>query len=652
MKAKSVVALKKLNQYGFDHWIVGVLFAVIIGMSGTYYLISTHAVSWSGELQLGSDKSLCLNNNDGKATSANKVDIYTCNSNPDQKWTIDEISSNRFQLKDAAGTCLDDNDNGGSGAKVITWGCNSSAHAQVWEWEASKLQNAYQTVCVNDPYGAATSGTQLIMYGCTGTSNELWYEDSSGGGSNTSAGSGYYVSTTGSNNNNGTQAAPFATLAKCQSAMEVGSLKTCYIEAGTYKPTNDGSGCSDSSNALLLTSKDSGETWSYAPQNGYDTAVLDGQATSSNNGLNTGICVEAANVTVNGLQLENFQQTFIHVLGGANANVTNNIVHNSYDQPFVAAIKLDTLSEGSRVTHNVVYDVPSNGISSHSCNGGYGGCDQGISNDVIAYNVVYNYCEDDYDCGGVEFQDYDTPRSTNIVAEYNYVRDGDLVGPGAPANDTGGIGGGRAIYLDDGTSNVTIKGNIVTGKNDYCLQIHGGADDTYINNICDLQTPAANQNVGNNGESILYFQGSPKSNNMTGDIAERNIVIGSDKNGGQGYNGDGSATSKLTVSDSAYYNYAGGSSGSCDSDGIRICGTGGTDSSPHGVSGMFNTCPTNGANSWSFVLNPSSVVLTSSVDFTEPANDRGILWGRPGYWGPPGYAIPHTGNAPSYKPTC
>jgi beta-glucanase (GH16 family) len=465
---------------------------------------------------------------------------------------------------------------------------------------------------------------------------------------------GFYVATNGNDNNAGTLQSPFVTLGKCQSAMEASStIKTCYIRAGTYKMQQSaGTGCSASSEALLLADSDKGETWSFYPPDGYDSAIIDGGASGSNNGLDTGICIQTSNVTIDGLQLQHFGSNFIHVLGGPNATITNNIVHDSYDQPFVAAIKMDTLSQGAHVTHNVVYNVASNGISSHSCNGGYGGCAQGISNDVIAYNVVYNYCEDDYDCGAIEFQDYDSPSSTNILAAYNYVRDGDLVGPGAPQNDGGGIGGGRALYMDDGTSNVTYKGNIITGKNEYCVQIHGGANDIFKNNICDLQPPASNQTIGNDGMSITYLQNSSHvaANYMTNNHSDNNIIIGNDPNGGNGYDGDGTAPSKLEISNSAYHNYASGPSGSCDVGGINDCGAGGTDSSPQSISTLFNPCPTDGADSWSFELESSSPALSSPISFPQSASDTGVAWGRPGFWGPPGYKIPHTGNPPSYKP--
>lgn len=462
----------------------------------------------------------------------------------------------------------------------------------------------------------------------------------------------FYVSPSGNDSNAGTSAAPFATFNECRSAMRASTtIKTCYVMAGTYHPASGGTNfCSENTVALVLQSQDAGETWSYDPASGPDTAIIDGGASSGSTGLASGVCVQGAtNVTINGLQLQHFQDSFIRVLGTDNTTITNNIVHDSYDHPFIAAIKLDTVSQNTNVTHNVIYNVPSNGISAHSCNGGYGGCSQGITGDVVAYNVVYNYCTDDYDCGAVEFQDYDSPRSTNIIAEYNYVRDGDLIGPDAPANDDGGIGGGRALYMDDGTSNVTYQGNIVTGKNNICVQIHGGSNDTYKNNICDIQPPAANQNIGNTGMYTVYFQNSSQGNGMTNDHADNNIIIGSDPSGGYGYVND-SAPTQLEVSNNAYHNYVTGPTGSCYSGGMNICGGAGTDSKPQSVSNLFTQCPNDGADPWSFELSANSPARSLPVSFPEPSNDRSISWGHPGFWGPPGYTIPHTGNAPSYNP--
>jgi hypothetical protein len=74
---------------------------------------------------------------------------------------------------------------------------------------------------------------------------------------------GYYVATTGNDSNAGTLAAPFATIAKCQTAMRGSSTKTCYIRAGTYSYSTSFSSCYGNSFAAEMTTADNGETLSY-----------------------------------------------------------------------------------------------------------------------------------------------------------------------------------------------------------------------------------------------------------------------------------------------------------------------------------------------------------------------------------------------------
>lgn len=185
---------KPLGQKGFHHVIVPLLvFVILFGIGGAYFYIVSRAAGNGTELQLGYDKGLCMDNFRGSSAIRNKVDIWGCNGSSAQAWSFSSLGSNRFLVKDAAGTCLDDIGDGGSGAHVQTYGCNGNDHAQVWSWQGSQLQNVYSKVCVNDPGYSKGNGTQLIVYGCQGSSNELWYEVSQGGGS-----TGGYSGSTGS----------------------------------------------------------------------------------------------------------------------------------------------------------------------------------------------------------------------------------------------------------------------------------------------------------------------------------------------------------------------------------------------------------------------------------------------------------------------
>ena len=129
----------------------------------------------------------------------------------------------------------------------------------------------------------------------------------------------FYVATNGNDGNPGTLASPFATLARAQTAMRNSStVKTTYVRGGTYNFTT----------MLTLTQADNGETWSYYPLDGYNSAILDATnmafsycAQSGNNAM---ILVEGANITINGLKLQNFSSTGIQIVGDDHApNGTN-----------------------------------------------------------------------------------------------------------------------------------------------------------------------------------------------------------------------------------------------------------------------------------------------------------------------------------------
>jgi hypothetical protein len=74
--------------------------------------------------------------------------------------------------------CIDDRGNGSSdGSQIIIWGCNHGDSAQDWTWTNYELQ--HDGMCANDP-GYGGSGSKLILYSCTGSSNEKWSHASYG----------------------------------------------------------------------------------------------------------------------------------------------------------------------------------------------------------------------------------------------------------------------------------------------------------------------------------------------------------------------------------------------------------------------------------------------------------------------------------------
>ncbi|HET8708865.1 MAG TPA: right-handed parallel beta-helix repeat-containing protein [Candidatus Saccharimonadales bacterium] len=426
---------------------------------------------------------------------------------------------------------------------------------------------------------------------------------------------GIFVATNGDDaTGDGSIAKPFATLGRAQTAMRAGGPQITYIRGGSYSPPAVTS--SGVTYALYLTAADSGQTWSYYPPDGYNSAILDGGSTTATTGLDEMITIDGgSNITIDGLQIQHFKWIGIGVHGGehyyeahpdntgmAQGNtIKNNIVHDGgYDMSVDFGYGYSAISAIYNVpdttfSHNVVYNILPNGINVTAGNKGAGG---NISNLLYDGNVVLSSCLDVSDGAALYVQDTNLS-STNVRIRNNFVRDVGAVG--TPA---------RGIYLDDGASNVVISGNIVTGRMDWPFTIHGGNNDTFRGNIVDL---------GTSGDEILLYQSSSIPSAMSGNSIESNIVVSG--GGGGAYHGS-SPGALPVIQNNVYYNYA-GSQVSSSGDGMN------GDTSPVRVNPQLS--------GWNYDLAAGSPVFSAPVNF--PPIE--------GNWGPPGYVIPQTGTPPS-----
>jgi hypothetical protein len=442
-------------------------------------------------------------------------------------------------------------------------------------------------------------------------------------------GRGFYVATFGSDNNPGTLAQPFATLRKAQKAMQASStIKTTYIRSGKYSPP--AVSANGNTYALYLTSADNGETWSYYPPDGYNSAILDGGSTGPGSGIKEMITIEGgSHITINGLQLQNFDWIGVAVHGGAkflgNFPITvdtasgniieNNMVENGYGG---SGEVFDVYNNGgivgtmsvpnTTVTNNVVINQNGRGISFVSAGPHSGVTYSGLR---ITNNVVLNSNSLNLDSSAIYLQDAGT-KTTGILVSNNFIRD---YGTSSDRR--------KGIYLDDGLSNATVSGNIIAGLGAYAFQYHGGHNDIITGNIVDL---------GSAPHTVVAYQWSGINSPMPGNSFTNNIIISAAAAGVQ----DGYFTGRgtfpggndqlLTVNNNAYYNYAGGP---VDSG----CGY----SSPVCIKDTNSVTVNPQLSGWTYTIAPGSPVFNSPVSFP----------GIAGGWGPPGYVIPHTGTPPS-----
>ncbi len=406
----------------------------------------------------------------------------------------------------------------------------------------------------------------------------------------------FYVATNGSDSNAGTLAAPFATFTKAQAAMQASSsVKTTYIRKGSYSL----------SQTLGLGAADDGETWSYYPPDGVDSASLSGGSTSSNTGLSTVISVNNTNhLTIDGLTIRDFQYAGIDSGGGTNDLLVENcVVFNGYTQTNAsnpAGISCYGCAN-TTISHNVIHDIAQFGVSFSNVNGD-------ISNLLVTGNVFYNTCDANADCGAVYVQDTKAI-ATNIRLTDNYIHDG---------NTFAGLGTGygAALYADDCTSNVTMAGNVITGRNGAnTTMTHGGSNIHQTGNLTDLASYA---------QHVATFQTSGVSGcsnaAMSGNEYVNNVVIGAGGGGGFALL-SGSPQHAPTIANNDYWSYAGApiSSGS----------------GSYGDPSPVRDNPE--VSGWDYEMTTGSPVLSAPVSFPR------LVAG----WGPPGYVLPQTGTAPS-----
>jgi hypothetical protein len=490
----------------------------------------------------------------------------------------------------------------------------------------------------------------------------------------------FFVATNGSDSYPGTLSQPFATLGMCQSAMRTSSTtKTCYIRAGTY--TGSGIGYNtftatangfSVTEALYLTSSDNGETWSYYPPDGYNTAIFDGNAGSGGancpqdsigSGVQRGIYGEGVNnVTINGLQFRSFCFAGISLRGGteavagcmpssvgpaANNLIENNIVHDIFSATAqcggssnwaggVGAIEIEGNAQSNTITHNVVYNETGMGIRA----GISGASGDDISGLTVSYNITYNTSTAYTDSGAI-YVGQDTT-ATNIKVLYNYVNTFGVYGCSGTPSPGQCVNG---YYNDDGASNITRIGNVALGGSGTCFFSHGGSRLTDSGNICDLGNVSRATAYSSHGWIIA------NGPNDTGSASDQNNIVitsastcaGSSNQcalQNNGYSGT------LTIGLNDYWNYNASGNGWLNAGAINN-----GDTSPNNVDAFGNSttrCPGGNINSWGYYIPPGNAVFSAPVSF--PPQPSG--WATPGFWGPPGYVVPHFGTAPSYGPTC
>jgi hypothetical protein len=281
---------------------------------------------------------------------------------------------------------------------------------------------------------------------------------------------GFYASPSGSDSNPGTQALPFATLAKAQAAMQSApalSKVTCF-KAGTYNV----------SNTIHLTSADSGTTYQFDPAGNVNVAVIDGGSTTQIFSVDG-----VSNWKWNGIKIQHCGGPCM--LTPSNPRITNITIENSdlgLDTNngsvggFTPVVGLDNVTN-STFKNNYFHDCVSQCLTLLAFNAG-----DSLDGDVVSGNFAER-CVTQVNDGGCY---YFAMRNSNITA-------GHITISGNFARNYGesGVPNARCIYLDDDASNATVTGNICGPANPAVFQpqaiiVNGGSSNVMTGNLIDL----------------------------------------------------------------------------------------------------------------------------------------------------------------------
>ncbi|PSL52040.1 type 1 glutamine amidotransferase [Saccharothrix carnea] len=109
----------------------------------------------------------CVDVNGGGTADGTKVQLWTCNSGANQRWTVSGSTVKALdRCLDAAGTA--------NGAAVRLWTCHGGG-GQNWTAGANgSLVNPQSGKCLDANGGSSADGTQLIVWSCHGGTNQRW----------------------------------------------------------------------------------------------------------------------------------------------------------------------------------------------------------------------------------------------------------------------------------------------------------------------------------------------------------------------------------------------------------------------------------------------------------------------------------------------
>lgn len=168
-----------LTEKGFAHFVVPLLAFVLVGGIGAYVIFAhaqTPIATPADTIYLKSAfAGKCIDDWHDGSTEGTIVDIYGCNNSAAQQWTLKTEKVGDLIENVNGKSCIDNwKAADASNNPIKLYDCNANDTAQLWYVRDNTLENTQTGMCITDPNGNSTDGTNLRLDPCTDAQDQQW----------------------------------------------------------------------------------------------------------------------------------------------------------------------------------------------------------------------------------------------------------------------------------------------------------------------------------------------------------------------------------------------------------------------------------------------------------------------------------------------
>ncbi|XVS66434.1 ricin-type beta-trefoil lectin domain protein [Actinosynnema sp. CA-299493] len=124
----------------------------------------------AGSAYVGQQSGRCLDVSGVSQTNGAKIQLWDCNNQTNQKWTLTSAA----ELRVYGGKCLDLPTNSTAGTQAQIWDCNNGANQKWTHNTDGSLRHTQTGLCLDANNQATTNGTQVKSWNCNGQANQKW----------------------------------------------------------------------------------------------------------------------------------------------------------------------------------------------------------------------------------------------------------------------------------------------------------------------------------------------------------------------------------------------------------------------------------------------------------------------------------------------